>query len=208
MKKDAVPLSAQVVGDHSSGVVYYTVSQGRTTSCTTLPSIPEFPESQMESPTYSQSSSDTGDTHWSTDAYMGRRVDEDYLPLIVKDSKLQAYFYRMEMTLRVFNPATIHAEAANLTREIVARPTDVGSSIQTAAETLVRAGYRKVECSRSCALIAHEIFYQLRSISDSASDSFRDCLIGAVTEIFEGYYLKVFAYASCATFLIADHQLG
>ena len=164
----------------------------RTKASSSLPPIPELPDYQMESPTYSQSSCDTSETHWGAGSWAEQKIDEDYLPLLVKDTKLQLYFLRMELALRPFHPAAIQAEAVNLTREIVAKPTEIASSIQTVAETLARAGYRKVESSRSCALIALEVFYQLRSISESAGDSFRGCLIGAVMKVFEGYYLKVF----------------
>lgn len=191
METDAGPLSARITRDHLSGSLCYTgTSINRTKVPSSLPPIPELPDLQMESPTYSHSSSDTGDTHWS--AWTDQGVDEDYLPLLVKDTKLQVYFLRMEMTLRVIHHAAIHAEAIKLTRDMLTNSMDVGSSIQTVAETLARAGYRKAEYSRSCALVAHEIFCQLRSISDEASQSFRDHLIGAVMKVFDGYYLKVF----------------
>lgn len=172
-----------------------------------LPPIPELPDSQMESPTYSQSSCDTGDVYCRPGARVDQRTDEDYLPLLVKDAKLQVYFFRMENTLRTHHTAAIHAEAVKLVQDIVTNPTDIASSIQTAAETLARAGYRKVEHSRSCALVAQEVFYQLRSISDGASDSFRGCLINAVMRVFEGHYLKVSTYASRAASLLANHLL-
>lgn len=142
----------------------------------------------MESPTLSQFSCDTSDTNSSPGAW---HVDEDYLPLQAKDPKLQVYFVRMEKTLRTCHPAAIQAEATNLTRDIVANPSDTASSIRTVAETLAKAGYRKVEYSRSCALVAHEIFCQLQSASHDASISFRDRLIGDVMKVFDGYYLKV-----------------
>jgi len=78
-----------------------------------------------------------------------------------------------------------------LARDIVSKPADVQTSIQTVAETLAKAGCRKVEYSRSCALVAREVFCQLRSGSRDASTSFRDCLIGSVMKIFDGYYFKV-----------------
>lgn len=122
---------------------------------------------------------------------MEHQANEDHLPLQVKDPKLQAYFFRMEKTLRVCHSAAVRAEAMNLTRDIVAKPTDVASSIRTVAETLARAGRRKVEYSRSCALVAQEIFCELRSISFDASVMFRSCLVDAVMKVFDGYYLKV-----------------
>lgn len=156
----------------------------------TLPT-PTLPNFQMESPTYSQFSCDTSDTGSSPGSWMDHQANEDHLPLQVKDPKLQAYFFRMEKTLRVCLPAAVHAEAMNLTCEIVAKPTDVASSIRTVAETLARAGRRKVEYSRSCALIASEIFRELRAISFDAGVSFRNCLVDAVMEAFDGYYLGV-----------------
>lgn len=212
MGTGADPLSGQITRDHLSGLLHYTVPQGTTISRTklsfNLPPIPEHPDSQMESPAHSHSSCDTGDSHWGAGAWVDRSFDEVHLPLLVKDTKLQVYFSRMERALSTCHPAAIHAEAVNLTQDIVAKPTDVGSSIQTVAETLAKAGCRKVEYSRSCAFIAHEVLHQLRSISDSASDLFRGCLIGAVMKVFEGHYLKVFTCASFVASLLADHQLG
>ena len=172
-----------------------------------LPSIPEIPNS-MGSPYSSQFSSDASDTGSSPGAWMDQRVDEDYLPLQVKDPKLQAYFFLMEKALRSCHPAALHVEAEKFTRDILAKPADIESSIRTAAETLARAGYRKVEYSRSCALVAHEIFCRLQSTSHAASVLFRDCLVGAVMKVFDGYYLKVRTCASRAIFLPADHWLG
>lgn len=145
----------------------------------------------MESPTYSWSSCDTSDPGSSPGSWVDHQADEDYLPLQVKDPKLQAYFFRMEKTLRTCHPAAVQAEAVNLIRDIVARPTEVASSIQTVAETLAKAGCHKVEYSRTCALIAHEIFHQLRSTSFDASTSFNDYLVDAVMRMFDGYYLGV-----------------
>jgi len=142
---------------------------------------------------YSSNSSDTGS---SPGIRADGCVDETRLPLQTKDPKLQAYFFRMERALYTCHPAAIHAEALNLTRDILAESTDVTSLIRTAAETLAKAGYRKVEYSRSCALIAHEIFYQLQSISYDASVSFKDFLIGAVMKVFDDRYHKVIAYGS------------
>ena len=173
----------------------------------TLPT-PTLPNFQMESPTYSQFSCDTSDTGSSPGSWMDHQANEDHLPLQVKDSKLQAYFFRMEKTLRVCLPAAVHAEAMNLTREIVAKPTDVACSIRAVAETLARAGRRKVEYSRSCALIASEIFRELRAISFDAGVSFRSCLVDAVMEAFDGYYLGVTTSAFLFTFLQANRRLG
>ena len=204
MGKDTDSLSARI----TRGSLYFTVPQGRTTSHTnvspSLSPIPELPDSQMESPTPTQSSCDTGDTHWGSGDWMDRQVDEDCLPLLVKDTKLQVYFWRMEMTLRTHHPDAILAEAVNLARDVMVNPTEVASSIQTVAETIARAGYQKVEHSRSCAFIAHDIFYQLRSISENASDSFRECLVSAVMKVFDRYYLKVFTYAAwlCSSLII------
>jgi hypothetical protein len=122
---------------------------------------------------------------------MEQRVDDDRLVLLEKDPKLQSYFFRMERALRTCEPAAIQAQVTNLMRDITANPPEVASSIQAVAEKLAKAGYRKVEYSRSCALIARDIFRQLQSTSQSASNSFRDHLSGAVTEAFKGYYLKV-----------------
>jgi hypothetical protein len=210
--KGTDPFSAQITRNHQPGLLYYTGPQGATIGranvSSSLPPIPEVPDSRMESPTYSQSSCDTSETHWSSGAWMDRRVDEDYLPLLVKDTKLQVYFMRMEKALSTFHPAAIHAEAMNLTGDMVANTTDVASSVRTTAETVARAGYRKVEYSRSCALIAQEIFYQLRSVSEHASEMFREFLIGAVMNVFDGYYLNVFACSPLSMFLVTDHQIG
>lgn len=214
MEQDAsaVSVSAQIMRDHSSGLLCYTIAQGTTMSHTKtpsrLPTIPELPNSPMESPASSQFSSDTSDAGSSPGAYVDRRVDEDYLPLQTKDPKLQAYFFRMERTLRTCHPAALHAEAVKLMQDIVANTSGVESSIRTVVDTLVKAGHRKVEYSRSCALIAHEIFCQLQSISHDASISFGDRLIGAVMKVFDGYYLKVTTCASRPTSLPADHSLG
>lgn len=198
MAKGTDPLSAQIARDHLSGLLCYNVSQGKTMSHTQASSRPpptsEFPTSHMESPTLSQFSCDTSDTNSSPGAWPDQHIDQDHLPLQVKDAKLQVHFFRMEKTLRTCHPAAVYAEAVNLTKEIVAGPVDVASSIQTVAETLTRAGCRRVEYSRSCALIAHEIFCQLQSTSYDASISFRDSLIHAAMKLFEGYYLKVSAY--------------
>lgn len=172
------------------------------------PPIPKLSDSLMGSPTLSQYSSDTSDTGSSPGVYVNRHVDENRLPLQAKDPKLQVYFFRMEKALRTCHPAALHAEAANLTRDIVANPTDVTSSIRTVAETLAKAGYRKVEYSRSCALIAREIFCQLQSTLYDASILFRDCLIGAVMKVFDGYYLKVMTYASRTMFPLSDRRSG
>ena len=169
------------------------------------PPIPELPSSLIDSPASSQFSSDASD---SPDACVDQHVYDDHLPLLTKNPKLQAYFFRMEKTLRTCNRASIHAEAANLTRDIVAKPADVESSVRMVAKTLAKAGYRKVEYSRSCALVAHEIFCQLQSTLPDASISFVECLVGAVMEIFDGYYLGVTTYAYRATFLRADHRSG
>ncbi|KAF9652383.1 hypothetical protein BDM02DRAFT_3109404 [Thelephora ganbajun] len=195
MGKDINPVSAQVTRDHFSGFLCYTISQGTTMSHTKVssqpPPIPELPNSLMGSPSSSQSSWDTSDTGSSPGACVDRRVDEDYLPLQMKDPKLQAYFFLMERALRTCHPAALHAEALNLTQDIVAKPTDVASSIRAVAETLAKAGYRKVEYSRSCALIAREVSCQLQSTSHDASVSFKNRLISAVMEVFDKYYLKV-----------------
>jgi hypothetical protein len=171
------------------------------------PPIPELPISPMDSPASSHLSSSTSDTGSSPGAWGDRYVDEDYLPLQIKDAKLQVYFFRMEKTLHTCHPAALHAEAVNLIRDIVANSADVESSIRTVAETLAKAGYRKVEYSRSCALIAHDIFCQLQSTSHDASISFRDCLIGAVMRVFDRHYLNVTICVSLATFLPADRRL-
>lgn len=112
----------------------------------------------------------------------------------------------MEKTLRTCHPAALHTEALNLTRNIVAEPANFASSIRTVAETLAKAGYRKVEYSRSCALIAHEIFWQLQSTSHDTSILFGGYLIDAVMKVFDGYYFKVITYASRAMFLLANHR--
>ena len=212
MQKDTSAVSAQISRDHLSGYLCYTISQGTTMGHTKLssrpPPIPELPNSLMDSPTSSQFSSDTSDTGSSPGGYMDRHVDEDRLPMQTKDPKLQVYFFRMEKALRTCHPAALHAKAVSLTQDITANHTDSASSIRTVAETLARAGCRKVEYSRSCALIAHEIFCQLQSTSHDASISFRDCLIGAVMKVFDGHYLKVTTYAPRAMFLPADHRLG
>ena len=162
----------------------------------------------MESPTMSQYSSDSSDTGSSPGTHAGGRFDEDRLPLQTKDPKLQAYFFRMERALCTCHPAAIHAEALKLTQDILANPTDATSSIRTAAETLAKAGYRKVEYSRSCALMAYEIFCQLESISYDASVSFKDLLIGAVVKVFDDHYHKVIAYASRVAFLLSNRLSG
>ena len=181
---------------------------GHTKIPSRLPSIPELPNPSMESPASSQFSSSTSDAGSSPGVYVDWHVEEDQLPLQPKDPKLQVYFFRMEKALRTCHPAALHAEAMKLTRDILATPADVESSIQTAAGAIARAGYRKVEYSRSCALIAHEIFCQLQSTSHDASISFRDCLIGAVMKVFDGYYLKVTSCASRVIPLPANHRLG
>lgn len=189
--------TAQITRRQPPRLLYTTGPQGathigHTHASYSLPPIPEVPDSQMESPTYSQSSCDTSETHWSAGASTDGRGNDDHLHLLVKDTKLQLYFMRMERELCTCPPAAIDAEVVKLTREIMAKPTEVGTSIQTAAETVARAGYRKVEYSRSCALLAYEIFYQLGSVSDDASGLFRDHLIGTVMKVFEGHYLNVF----------------
>ena len=171
-------------------------------------SIPEPPSSLMESPTILQYSPDSSVTGSSPDTRVDGYVDEDRLPLLPKDPKLQVYFIRMEKALRTCHPAAIHAEVVNLARDIVGERTDVTSSIGTVAETLVKAGCRKVEYSRSCALIAHEIFSQLESTSHDASISFKDSLIGAVMKVFDGHYFKVTAYTSRIMFRLSDHLPG
>ena len=171
-------------------------------------SIPKPPNSLMDSPTISQYSSGTSDAGSSPGTYVDRHVDEDRLPLQPKDSKLEVYFFRMRKNLDICHPAALYAEAVNLTQDILAKPTDVASSIRAVAETLVKAGCRKIEYSRSCALIAHEIFCQLQSTSHDASISFKDSLVGAVMKVFDGYYLKVTACASRVIFLPSDHQPG
>lgn len=184
--------------DYSSGFPYYSTPQRTTTmNYAKRPSWPlAVPEFSMGSPTFSHFSSDTSETGSSPGACVDRHVDVDQLPLQTKDPKLQAYFFRMEKTLRTCHPNALHAETANLTRDIVANPTDIESSIRTVAEALAKAGCRKVEYSKSCAVIANKIFHQLRSTSHDAGASFAECLIGAVMKTFDGYYLKVTAYAS------------
>lgn len=195
MGKDTDPLSTQITRDHMSGLHCYTVSSGTTINHTKLssqpPSVPPLPNAQMESPTYSYSSCDTSDASSSPGSWTDPQFNEGHLPLQVKDPKLQVYFFRMEKTLRTCHPAAIQAEALNLAQEIVANPVNIGTSIRTVAETLAKAGCRKVEYSRTCGLIAHEIFHQLRSTSLDASASFRDCLIDVVMRVFDGYYLGV-----------------
>ena len=164
------------------------------------PPAPELPSSLMESPSSSQFSSDASDTGSSPRACVDQHVYEDHLPLLAKDPKLQAYFFRMEKTLRTCNSAALHTEAVKLTRDIVAKPAEIESSIRIVAKTLAKAGYRKVEYSRSCATIAHEVFCQLQSTSHDASVSFMECLLDAVMGIFDGYYLGVTTYASRSTF--------
>ena len=195
MENPANTLSAQIKRDHSSGFLCYTMSQGTMMSHTKVssrpPPTPEPPMIMMQSPTVSQYSSDTSDAGLSPGIRVDRHADEDRLPLQAKDSKLQAYFFRMERALRTCHPAALCAEAVNLTSDIVTKPMDVASSIRGVAESLTKAGYRKVEYSRSCALIAHEVFCQLRSTSSDAGILFRDSLIDEVMKVFEGYYFKV-----------------
>ena len=114
----------------------------------------------------------------------------------------------MERTLRTCHPTALHAEAVSLIRDIVAKPADAESSVRVVAKTLAKAGYRKVEYAKSCALIAHEIFCQLQSTLPDASISFMECLVGAVMETFDGYYLGVTTYTYRATFLRADRRSG
>lgn len=196
MGKDAEPLSAQITRDHSSGLHCYMVSQGTSMNHAKVSSqpilIPTPSNSQMESPVYYyQSSCDTSDASSSPGSWVDHQANEDRLPMQVKDPKLQAYFYRMQKALLTCHPAAIQAEAESLARDIVAKPTEVEPSIRRVAETLARAGCRKVEYSRSCALVAHEIFCRLRSTSFDASSSFRNCLIDEVVKVFDGYYLGV-----------------
>ena len=197
--------------DHSSGFHYYATSQGSTMNHTKTtpwpPPIPELPSSLIDSPASSQFSSDASDTGASPGAWVDQHVYEDHLPLLTKDPKLQAYFFRMEKTLRTCHPTALHTEAANLTRDLVVKPMDV-ESVRTVAKTLAKAGYRKIEYSRSCALIAHEIFCQLQSTLPDASVSFMECLVGTVTEIFDGYYLGVTTCTYRTTVLGADHRSG
>jgi hypothetical protein len=200
-------LSAQITPDHFSGLSTYTISQGTTIRQIKVSPQPPFtPKRHMDSPTISQYSSDTSDTGSSPGTYADWQAEEQ-LPLQPKDSKLQAYFYRMEVNLRTCHSAALQAEAANFTRDILAKPTDV-SSIRGVAETLAKAGYRKIEHSRSWALIAHDIFCQLQSTSHDASVSFRDSLVDAVMEVFDGYYLKVIGCASQAVFHLIINQVG
>jgi len=189
---------------HSSGFSYYTTSPttiNHTKATSWPPPVPELPSSLIDSPASSQFSSDASDTGGSPEVWGSQNVYEDQLPLLTKDPKLQAYFFRMEKTLRTCHPTALHAEAVNLTRDIVAKPADVESSVRTVAKTLAKAGYRKVEYSRSCALIAQEIFCQLQSTLPDASISFMECLVGAVMEIFDGYYLGVTTYVYRPGFL-------
>ena len=172
------------------------------------PPIPKPLRSLMDSPTISQYSSGTSDTGSSPGTYVDRHIDEDHPVLQPKDSKLQVYFFRMEKTLRTCHPAALHAEAVSLTEDILAKPTDVASSIRSVAGILAKAGCRKVEYSRSCALIVHDIFCQLQSTSHEASISFRDCLISAVMKVFDGHYHKVTGCISRAVFLPSDHRSG
>jgi len=183
-----------------SGLLSYTISQGTSTSQTKVSSwrhpIPELSNSPMNSPTISQYSSGTSDTGSSPGTRVDRHVHENPLPRQPKDPKLQVYFYRMEKNLRTCHPAEIHTEVVNLAQDILDKPTDAGSSVQSIAETLAKAGCRKVEYSRTCALMAHEIFCQLQSTSHGTSISFMDSLISAVMKVFDGYYLNVTAFAS------------
>ena len=190
MGQDTNAVSAQIMRDHSSGHLCYATFQGTTMRHTETSSRPSPTPDLPTSPVNFQFPFGVSDTGPSSGAWVDQHADEYRLPLQTKDPKLQAYFFLMEKTLRTCHPAALHAEAVNLTRDIVAKPTDVESSIRTVAETLAKAGYRKVEYSRSCALIAHEIFCQLQSTSHNASISFRDCLIDAVMNVFDGYYLK------------------
>jgi len=193
-------VSAQIRQDHRTGLLSYTISREISTSQTKLTSwrypIPEPPNSSMNSPTISRYSSGTSDTGSSPGTRVDQHVYENHLPMQPRDPKLQLYFHRMEKKLRTCHPTAIHTEAVNLARDILDKPADAGSSIRSVAETIVKAGYRKVEYSRSCALIAHEIFCQLQSTSHGTSISFRDSLISAVMEVFDGYYFKVNACAS------------
>jgi len=166
--------------------------------------IPAFPNS----PASSQFSSGTSDTGSSPGVRMDRNAYEDRLPLRAKDSKLQVYFFRMDNALRTCHPAMLHAEALNLTRDIVTESADITSQTQAVAETLAKAGCRRVEYSRSCAIIAHEIFWQLQSTSHDASILFRDYLIDVVMKVFDGYYLRVITYVSRVTFFLANHLSG
>ena len=189
-----------------SGLHAYTISQGTSTSQTKVTSwrslVRETSNSLMGSPTISQYSSGTSDTGSSPGTRVDQHVYEYQLPIQPRDTTLQLYFHRMEKNLRTCHPTAIHTEAVNLARDILDKPMDAGSSIQSVVETIVKAGCRKVEYSRSCALVAHEIFCQLQSTSHEASISFRDSLISAVMKIFDGYYFKVNACASGYLFSI------
>lgn len=193
-------VSAQIRQDYMSGLLCYTVSRGISTSQTKLtswrPPIPEPPNSLMNSPTISRYSSDTSDTGSSPGTPVDQHVYENNLPMQRKDPKLQLHFLQMEKKLRTCHPTTIHTEAVNLARDILDKPADAGSSIRSVAETIVKAGCQKVEYSRSCALIAHEIFCQLQSTLHGTSIWFRDSLISAVMKVFDGHYLQVNACAS------------
>jgi len=154
------------------------------------PPVPGYFNYLMDSPTTSQYSPDTSDAGSSPGICVDRHVDEDRIPPRPRDPALQAYFLQMEKSLRTCHPAALRAEAENLTRDILAEQTDVASSIRSMAEKLAKAGCRKVEYSRSCAFIAHEVFCQLQSTSHDASISFRDFLVSAVMKVFGEYYHK------------------
>lgn len=150
----------------------------------------ELPNPTMESPISSESS-DTSDASSSPGTSVEWPIDEDRLPLERKDPKLQAYFFRMERALRTCHPAALHAEAVNLAQGIDPEAVDLLPSVEAVAEMVAKAGCRKVEYSRSCALVAREIFYQLQSTSQATSISFRDCLIGSAMKVFNKHYVKV-----------------
>lgn len=195
------PLAAQISSDRRCGLSYFTLSQGtsiasaeaRSWSCSTS----ELPNSRTESPATSRYSSRTSDTGSSPDTSLDQGVGKILLPLVVKDSKLQLHYIHMQKALRTCHPAALLAETSNLMPDLMAEPDDVASSMRRVAETLTKAGCSKIEYTRSCALIAHAIFCQVRSVSLEEAGLFGNSLVGAVNGLFNEYNeSKVTACAS------------
>ena len=205
MARSVDPLTAKISSDRFRGLSCFTISQGTSIasaeassrSCSTS----EHSKSPTKSRAVSQYSSGTSDTGSSPGTYPSQCIEIDCPPLILKDTALQLYYIHMQKALRTCHPAALRAETSILTRGLRAEPDDS----PRVAKIIAKAGCRKIEYSRSCALIAHGIFCQ---VSPEEASLFGKSLVDAVMEVFESYYLGVTVCASRVTFILTNLWSG
>lgn len=205
------PLAARISLDQRSGLLYYTMAKGTSIGDTAVRSRShltlERSDSRMEPSAMFQYSSGITDTGSSLGIYADQYVEEDPLPRLEKDSTLQLYYIHMQRALRTCHPVALCAETSKLWEDVATKGDDVKVSMPRMAGTLAGAGCRKIEYSRSCALIAHGILCQVQEISPTGADLFVESLVGAVMEVFDQHYLKVTACVSQATFILTNRWL-